>query len=116
MKQFIRFWSIYILFSLLSNTLVAQSNTTLRDSVGKKSRDVGFHIAPYPTRTIDLSPTQALEPIRYYQNTDNNTIQAPTHYNKLPEGATALCRDGSYSFSRHRQGTCSGHGGVARWL
>lgn len=33
-----------------------------------------------------------------------------------PSGATAQCRDGSYSYSQHRQGTCSHHGGVARWL
>lgn len=32
-----------------------------------------------------------------------------------PAGATALCRDGTYSFSQHRQGTCSHHGGVAEW-
>jgi len=31
-------------------------------------------------------------------------------------GATAICRDGTYSFSAHRRGTCSHHGGVARWL
>ena len=29
---------------------------------------------------------------------------------------TARCRDGSYSFSQHRSGTCSHHGGVAQWL
>lgn len=28
----------------------------------------------------------------------------------------ARCRDGFLSRSRHRQGTCSGHGGVAEWL
>jgi hypothetical protein len=33
-----------------------------------------------------------------------------------PAGATARCRDGTYSFSRTRSGTCSHHGGVARWL
>lgn len=33
-----------------------------------------------------------------------------------PSGATALCRDGTYSYSQHRQGTCSHHGGVAEWL
>lgn len=32
-----------------------------------------------------------------------------------PSGATALCRDGTLSFSAHRSGTCSRHGGVARW-
>ena len=30
-------------------------------------------------------------------------------------GATAKCRDGSLSFSAHRRGTCSHHGGVALW-
>src|SRR5438309_6018529 len=33
-----------------------------------------------------------------------------------PVGATARCRDGTYSFSKHRSGTCSHHGGVASWL
>jgi len=33
-----------------------------------------------------------------------------------PPGATALCRDGTYSYSKHRSGTCSHHGGVAKWL
>jgi hypothetical protein len=33
----------------------------------------------------------------------------------VPTGATALCRDGTYSFSKHHSGTCSHHGGVARW-
>ena len=31
-------------------------------------------------------------------------------------GATAQCRDGSYSYSQHRSGTCSHHGGVDRWI
>ena len=33
-----------------------------------------------------------------------------------PGGATAICRDGTYSYSQHRQGTCSHHGGVRTWL
>jgi len=33
-----------------------------------------------------------------------------------PPGATARCRDGSYSYSLHHLGTCSYHGGVAAWL
>jgi hypothetical protein len=38
------------------------------------------------------------------------SVQSP------PKGATAQCRDGTFSFSRTRSGTCSHHGGVARWL
>jgi hypothetical protein len=33
-----------------------------------------------------------------------------------PPGATARCRDGTFSFSQHHQGTCSHHRGVATWL
>ncbi|HEY3696884.1 DUF3761 domain-containing protein [Phenylobacterium sp.] len=29
---------------------------------------------------------------------------------------TAVCKDGSYSKSLHRSGTCANHGGVANWL
>ena len=28
---------------------------------------------------------------------------------------TAVCRDGSKSYSQHNKGTCSHHGGVAYW-
>jgi hypothetical protein len=31
------------------------------------------------------------------------------------DGATAICRDGTYSYSKSRSGTCSGHGGVGQW-
>jgi hypothetical protein len=40
----------------------------------------------------------------------------PTSTRGAPSGASAICRDGSYSFSAHRRGTCSHHGGVAQWL
>jgi hypothetical protein len=32
-----------------------------------------------------------------------------------PVGAIAKCKDGLYSHATHRQGACSGHGGVASW-
>ena len=31
-------------------------------------------------------------------------------------GPSALCNDGTYSYSSRRRGTCSHHGGVAEWL
>jgi hypothetical protein len=36
--------------------------------------------------------------------------------NTDPTGATAKCKDGTYSKSQHHSGTCSRHGGVAEWL
>ncbi|MEU1519023.1 DUF3761 domain-containing protein [Streptomyces sp. NPDC005811] len=32
-----------------------------------------------------------------------------------PRGATAKCKDGTYSYSTHFRGTCSGHRGVKYW-
>ena len=54
--------------------------------------------------------------VKYYTNSEKVKVQSPTYYNSQPTGATALCRDGTYSFSRNRRGTCSHHGGVAKWL
>ncbi|WP_233832273.1 DUF3761 domain-containing protein [Paraburkholderia sp. ZP32-5] len=53
-----------------------------------------------------------------YTNHDGNTVHAPARSlsGKVPAGATARCRDGTYSSSRHHSGTCSRHSGVADWL
>jgi hypothetical protein len=48
-----------------------------------------------------------------YTNVDGNHVNSPS---SDPAGATAQCKDGTYSYSQHRSGTCSYHGGVARWL
>jgi hypothetical protein len=34
----------------------------------------------------------------------------------VPRGATARCRDGTYSFVRNRGRACAEHRGIARWL
>jgi hypothetical protein len=51
-----------------------------------------------------------------YVNSQGQTVQRPENCSEPPAGATAQCRDGSYSFSKSRRGTCSRHGGVAKWL
>ena len=78
----------------------------------------GYVYAQFLTKSVPATNTTAVaqEPIRHYTNSYGNTVQSPTRYNKAPAGATALCRDGSYSFSQSRRGTCSHHGGVAKWL
>jgi hypothetical protein len=43
-------------------------------------------------------------------------VPAAAGGDSAPPGATARCNDGTYSFSQHRSGTCSHHGGVASWL
>jgi Protein of unknown function (DUF3761) len=52
-----------------------------------------------------------------YTNSSGNTVCSPEESpSGPPAGATAQCEDGTYSFSEHRSGTCSSHGGVATWL
>jgi hypothetical protein len=41
---------------------------------------------------------------------------APTSPNGAPAGATALCNDGTYSYSHHAAKTCSHNGGVKQSL
>ncbi|WP_084143898.1 DUF3761 domain-containing protein [Amycolatopsis taiwanensis] len=55
-------------------------------------------------------------PAGTYQNVDGVCVKRPVQAPAPPAGATAKCKDGTYSFSQHRSGTCSGHGGVAQWL
>lgn len=63
------------------------------------------------------SPRRTLPPVsgRSYVNVDGVRVPSPVFSETKPAGATARCRDGSYSFSQHRRGTCSYHGGVAEW-
>ena len=53
-----------------------------------------------------------------YKNPKGASVRSPvkTRSGKAPAGASARCRDGSYSFSQSRRGTCSHHGGVGSWL
>ena len=55
---------------------------------------------------------------RHYTNSDGHLVHSPAHTTTghAPAGASARCGDGTYSFSQHRRGTCSHHGGVAQWL
>lgn len=53
-----------------------------------------------------------------YRSKDGSTVHAPARSKTgaAPDGASAKCRDETYSFSKHRSGTCSRHGGVGEWL
>ena len=69
---------------------------------------------PYP----DTANESQLVEHGSYKNSDGQEVHRPAHSKtgKAPAGASARCGDGSYSFSTHRRGTCSHHGGVASWL
>lgn len=76
---------------------------------------------PPKPQTPQQTTQQAVQPVAntgYYTNRAGQVVHRPerTMGNVAPAGATAQCRDGTYSFSRSRRGTCSHHGGVGRWL
>ena len=79
---------------------------------------------PLPAASASAPASQAAAPpdtrlVEHgsYVNSDGNRVHVPAHTvdGSVPSGASAQCRDGSYSFSAHARGTCSHHGGVARW-
>jgi hypothetical protein len=78
---------------------------------------VNAFVAP-EVSTVVVQPGGNLSNNSYYKNSAGNQIHSPAYSNdgNIPAGATAQCRDGTYSFSASRRGTCSHHGGVAKWL
>ncbi|MEA5358353.1 DUF3761 domain-containing protein [Amycolatopsis sp., V23-08] len=69
--------------------------------------------AQAPKTTAKPAPQPAACGADYYRNVDGNCVHRPGNN---PAGATAICKDGSYSYSQNHSGTCSGHGGVRTWL
>ncbi len=49
----------------------------------------------------------------FYTNVSGHRVHRPARASRRPVGATAHCGDGTWSFSEHRSGTCSHHGGIA---
>ena len=68
-----------------------------------------------PRVSSPVSDNSRPTPSKSYVNVDGVRVQSPVFSDTRPAGASARCRDGSYSFSMHRRGTCSHHGGVAEW-
>lgn len=61
-------------------------------------------------------PSSSCDSATHYVNSSGSCVLRPTAPAAAPGGASAKCKDGTLSFSQHRSGTCSGHGGVAKWL
>jgi len=116
-------------FSMVTST-VTPSPVTTTSTTETTPSTTETTVAPPPTTTVAPPPpvtTQAAAPAPQthtqaacgadeYRNVDGVCVHRPVTAPGPPAGATAKCKDGTYSFSQHRSGTCSGHGGVAVWL
>ncbi|MCC7432793.1 DUF3761 domain-containing protein [Candidatus Peregrinibacteria bacterium] len=88
---------------LSSAQLVKENKPICETGVIENGKCVQYLSAKSPTTT------------NHYVNSAGKVIQSPTRYVSKPSGATAKCKDGTYSFSKSRRGTCSGHKGVSVW-
>ncbi len=101
--------SVLLLASvLLSQVLVAQTQSSPRPQSQNSSSAASSHATQQPKANCTDNGT--------YVNSKGQTVKRPENCSSAPQGATAQCRDGTYSFSKSRRGTCSHHGGVAKWL
>ncbi len=75
-------------------------------------------LADAQTQASPSPDESSLDTHNHYTNSDGQSVHSPAKSTTgaIPDGATAKCRDGSYSFSQHHRGTCSHHGGVGTWL
>lgn len=83
------------------------ATTTIEEPVDKIVAN-GTYVAP-----VQSTPTSTCAN-GTYKNSAGQIVCRPSVQNT--GGATAICSDGTYSYSQSRKGTCSRHGGVSRWL
>ena len=50
-----------------------------------------------------------------HSHKSTNTLRQHKTHGVRPANATAVCKDGTLSYSQHHRGACSHHGGVRRW-
>jgi hypothetical protein len=72
--------------------------------------------AEAPASTETASPAAAPAPPAAASKAAPAAKSTATAGNTDPTGATAKCKDGTYSKSKHHKGSCSHHGGVAEFL
>jgi uncharacterized protein YraI len=77
--------------------------------------------APLPAYTAVV----AVPPAKQKNKSDNSNSSGNQNQGSVSQGsssqstssgASAVCKDGSLSYSTHNSGTCSYHGGVSQWL
>ena len=97
---------VFLTLVLLTQLLVAKTQPASQSQSGSSSST--SHASQQPKANCTDNGT--------YVNSKGQTVKRPETCASAPQGATAQCRDGTYSFSRSRRGTCSHHGGLAHWL
>ncbi len=75
----------------------------------------GTRLSPGSTVRLILQPPAPPPPPAAPAPAPAAPAVPPPAQDPAATGATALCNDGTLSYSAHHQGTCSHHDGVAQW-
>lgn len=94
---------------------------TYEDGIEKSRKFISSEVTKQPVNKVVANGTYVAPTYNYktcsngtYINSKGNEVCRPSYDNN--GGATAICNDGTYSYSQSRSGTCSHHGGVRTWL
>ncbi len=91
--------------NIVQPTVEVRKSTVPQVNVEAPTITLAPTATPTPSPTPHIFPTATPTPV-YIQPVESSPCA----------GASAICSDGTCSYSAHRQGTCSHHGGVAEWL
>ncbi len=130
MKRSLLFAGAVLVVALAKLGSVAQLAPTSPSVQGVSTEITQTSVQSLVTLTQTPTPTRIIQPTKpsmtspglsnenYYKNSAGNEVHSPAYSNNggVPSGASAICGDGTYSFSQSSRGTCSHHGGVAEWL
>jgi hypothetical protein len=93
---------VYFTTAIIALSLFCSTATAATSKVKAKP-------APHKPEKASVTPD-------YYTNSKGEKIKSPAPAATVPADATAACKDGTYSFSKQKSGTCNGHKGVKKWL
>lgn len=102
-----------------NGTLEAEDNSAKGYSAPAYS--IPSQYQPIYTTKADSSAVTEVQPVATPYSVPNNPTYQPnppivTESPSIGRMASAMCNDGSLSYSTTNQGTCSSHGGVSAWL
>ncbi len=110
-------------FAQDASSVTCKDGTTAKAGRGACSHHGGVNrnasstaAAPTPAPATPPAPAPSSQPSMKSTHTPAPTTGGNKAANTDPTGATAQCKDGTYSHAKHHTGACSHHGGVAKWL